>query len=41
VEASSGRMTTLEIAADGALCLTQVSQWMEQLMNDASEFPLR
>ena len=41
VEASSGRMTTREIAAYDAVCLGQVSQWMGQLLDGAREFPLR
>ena len=41
MEAISGRKTLQQIAADGAERLIQVSQWMGQLLDGASEFPRR
>lgn len=41
MEAISGRRTLQEIAADHAVHPIQVSQWMGQLLEGASEFPRR
>lgn len=41
MEAISGGITLQEITADGAERLIQVSQWMGQLLDGASEFPRR
>jgi transposase len=41
MEAISGPMTIQQITEDGAERLIQVSQWMGQLLDGASEFPRR